>query len=315
MLKALLAVLALAVAAPLVAAPLPEAPAGQDADLRYFATDGTVLRGEEALDRMAAGPGLLAWVAGNQFFAMERVVHGFQARHPDTAVGLLTLPPGLLLRAIQAGGLRYQGRDHRLHPDVFGSVSPDHLKAAGVARYAVYMHNALQLLVVRGNPLRVRGLADLAREDLRVVLPNAIDEGIMTFYGKPLLQRQGLWARLSPGTDCADCDPLPHVHFCRIHHREIPARLRAGTSDVGLVWRTEAMEAARSGDLEGVALPAGEDARDQVAYVAGMLESAAHPAAAGAFMDYLLSPAGQADYAAFGFLPADAAERVLRPLP
>jgi ABC-type molybdate transport system substrate-binding protein len=291
-------------------------PAGHDADLRYFGADGTQINGVAAFDAMRRADVNL-WLAGNQFFAMTKVVGQFQALHPGISVGLMTLPPGLLLKAIQAGGWSYQGRVLPIHPDVYGTVSVEQLRATGLIRnYIVYMHNALELMVARGNPKHVATLADLARPDLRVALPNPLTEGIMAFYAKPLLVRLGLWQALSPGADCADCDPTPRVHFTTVHHREIPARIAAGQSDVGLVWHTETVAAVGAGmPVQGVALPDDQNAAAQVAYVAGVLQDTRHAAAADAMLGFLGSDAGQKAYASFGFRPASPADRMPRPLP
>lgn len=306
---------ALVAAAPAGAAGPVAVPEGHAADLRFFDTDGSALDGAAALRRMA-GAGLNVWVAGNQFFAMPRVIAAFQAAHPGISVGLVTLPPGLELQAIQAGGWRFGDAVLAATPDVFGSVSPAQLRQTGrIDRYVVYMHNALELMVAPGNPKHVADLRDLTRPDLRVMLPNALDEGIMRYYGKPVLERLGVWRALSPGADCAGCDPTPHVHFCVVHHREIPPAIAAGTADAGLVWRTETLAAIAAGaKVQGVALPPDQNAADHVAYVAGALTGAAHPEAAAAYLGFLASPAGQAAYAAYGFLPAGEAERADRPL-
>src|SRR5579871_4486271 len=88
--------------------PLVVLPPQHDADLRWFGADGTRVSGVAALERIRAAD-LTVWLAGNQFFAMDRVIGDFQAAHRGIAVGLLTLPPGLLLQAIKAGGLTYEG--------------------------------------------------------------------------------------------------------------------------------------------------------------------------------------------------------------
>lgn len=297
------------------AEPVP-VPAGHDADLRYFGADGAQLNGVAAFAAMRRADVNL-WVAGNQFFAMPTVIGRFQSLHPGISVGLMTLPPGLILQAIQAGGWSYQGQTLPMHPDVYGTVSIEQLRATGLIRdYIVYMHNALELMVARGNPQHVTNLADLVRPDLRVALPNPLTEGIMTFYAKPLLVRRGLWQTLSPGADCADCDPTPRVHFTTVHHREIPARIASGQSDAGLVWHTETVAATAAGlPVQGVALPEDQNAASQVAYVAGVLQDTRHEAAAAALLGFLGSDAGQAAYAEFGFRPASPAERTLRPLP
>jgi ABC-type molybdate transport system substrate-binding protein len=298
------------------AAELVAIPPGHEADLRFFEANGGQLDGMAAFKRMANAD-LTVWVAGNQFFAMTRVIGDFQARHPGMGVGLMTLPPGMILKAIQAGGWSLGDVSLTLHPDVFATVSVTQLRdTALVSNYIVYMHNALELMVAKGNPRGIRDLHDLTRADLRVMLPNPLTEGIMSFYGKPILQRQGLWAALSPGVDCADCAGAPNVHFTTVHHREIPAGIESCTADVGLVWRTETLAAVAGGAaVEGIPLPPDQNAAEQVSYVAAALNDSPHSAVAAAFIGFLSSQPGQDAYATYGFLPATKAERTLRPLP
>jgi len=298
------------------AAELVAVPAGHEADLRLFEADGRQRDGMAAFGRMSDA-NLNVWVAGNQFFAMTRVIHDFQARHPGLTVGLITLPPGMILKAIQAHGWSFGDAKLMLQPDVYATVSVEQLRDTGkISRYIVYMHNALELMVAQGNPKHVADLRDLTRADLRVMLPNPLNEGIMSFYAKPILERQGLWKALSPGADCADCDGAAHVHFTLVHHREIPAAIASGRVDVGLVWRTETHAAIAGGaPVQGIPLPPGQNAADQVSYVAGALENSPHQPEAAAYLGFLGSQPGQDAYAAYGFLPAAVEERTPRLLP
>jgi ABC-type molybdate transport system substrate-binding protein len=291
-------------------------PAGHEADLRFFEADGQQLDGMAAFRRMPDA-GLTVWAAGNQFFAMTRVIHDFQALHPGLTVGLITLPPGMILKAIQAHGWSFGDATLKRQPDVFATVSVEQLRDTGkISSYIIYMHNALELMVAKGNPKHVGDLHDLTRADLQVMLPNPLTEGIMSFYAKPILQRQGLWTALSPGADCADCDGAAHVHFTSVHHREIPAGIANGRVDVGLVWRTETLAAIAGGaPVQGIPLPPEQNAADQVGYVAGALDGSPHQPAAAAYLGFLGSQPGQDAYAAYGFLPAAAGERTPRPLP
>jgi ABC-type molybdate transport system substrate-binding protein len=290
-------------------------PEQRDADLRVFDRQGAVVYGVPALQRMESGEPLVLWVAGNQFLAMEAVVHAFQRQRPDVDVGVVTLPPGLLLRAIQGGGLSYQGHSFLRLPDIYGSVTTAHLRQAGRIRsYVSYVHNCLELMVASGNPKHVKDLHDLVRPDLKVALPNALNEGIMQVYAKPILTRLGLWGELSPGEDCQACDPVPHVYFTRVHHREIPARIRMGATDVGLVWRTEGIAARAQGGVDTVSLPPAQSAIQEATYVAGVREDSKQHAAAEAFLAFLISPEGQAAYGAFGFVQATPEERRIHAL-
>jgi hypothetical protein len=93
-------------------------PAHEDNDLKLYLGDGAIVSGLEALSRMQRDADVILWVAGNQFFAMDEVVRAFQTVSPGTKVGLITLPPGLSLRAIEVGGWRYGELEVPGRPDI-----------------------------------------------------------------------------------------------------------------------------------------------------------------------------------------------------
>jgi ABC-type molybdate transport system substrate-binding protein len=295
-------------------------PSNKDSDLKLYGTDGRIVTGAGALARMQNDAGLVLWLAGNQFFAMDDVVRVFQARNPGIVVGLVTLPPGLLLEAIEKGGWVYDGVAYPGLPDIYASVNLGHLrklKTLGRAeKHSVYMHNEMVLLVARGNPKAVRGLADVRRADIRTSMPNPVNEGIMQFYGRKVLEREGLWAHVSAGNECFSCQTTPHNWFTAVHHRETPERILAGTSDTGIVWLTEAIEAQREGKaVEAVRLPPQDSLRDEVAYAVCALRGARHAAAAERYLAFLATPEAQAAYTKFGFVGASADELAAKPIP
>lgn len=306
--------------APAKASKLQVVPKNKDSDLRIFNADGTVTTGAAALDKMN-GAKLVMWLAGNQFFAMQDVIHAFQRSNPDVgSVGLITLPPGLILKAIEKGGWTYQGKDYVMQPDIYGSVDLGHLKKLKAAKrmdqYMVYLHNEMELIVAKGNPKNIKGIKDLGRNDVRSMLPNPIDEGIMTFYGKPVLQRHGLWEKLTGGKECKSCQATPNTYFTAVHHREIPEALKAGTTDVGIVWVTETKNELGTGsEVVSVPLPPEDSMVREVAYVIGELTTAKNGPAARRYLDYLKTSAAQSAYAKFGFIRASASELALRPIP
>ena len=296
-------------------APLPE---GKETDVKFYDATGKVITGKEAFDKMPSAT-LVLWLAGNQFFAMDDVVHAFQKGQGGATVGLITLPPGLLLQAIKAGGWTYAGQDYRGRPDVYASVSLGHLKqlksAGFMDAYIVYMHNELQIMVAKGNPKKVVGISDLARPDLRTSMPNPVNEGIMQFYIRKVLERHGLWQTISGGKECVSCQTTPNNWFTAVHHRETPDRIKAGRSDAGVVWNTEVLAAKRAGaDIDAVDLPPEDSLRDEVAYAIGALTNSPHKQAADAFLAFLRSPAGQDAYAKYGFVKASAADLTPKPI-
>ena len=295
-------------------------PADKDQDLKFYAGSGAVTMGPAALARAQADADLILWLAGNQFFAMDEVVAAFQGAHPGLKIALVTLPPGLILEAIKKGGWRYGGADFPGLPDVYASVNLGHLKelkAVGLMQsYMTYMHNELQIMVAKGNPKRIRGIGDLGRSDVRTSLPNPVNEGIMQFYARKVLERHGLWQELSGGKECASCQTSERNWFTAVHHRETPERIRSGQSDAGIVWKTEGLEAVREGaPVEAVDLPGEDSLRDEVAYAIGPLTNSGRAANAAAYLAFLRTEVGQAAYAKFGFVRATSEELVLRPLP
>ncbi len=295
-------------------------PPNKDSDLKLYLADGRVIRGAEALARMQQEAELVLWLAGNQFFAMDDVVRAFQMQNPGMDVGLITLPPGLLLAAIDKGGWSYMGREYPGRPDVYSSVNLGHLrklKQAGLmTEYAIHMHNEMVLMVAKGNPKGIAGIADLRRADVRTSMPNPVNEGIMQFYGRKVLERHGLWAHVSAGKECFSCQTTPNNWFTAVHHRETPERILAGMSDTGIVWLTEAIEAQRDGKpVEAVRLPPQDSLRDEVAYAIGALDKSSRKAAAARYLAFLATPQAQAAYAKYGFVNATPQELALKPIP
>jgi len=293
-------------------------PAGHDNDLKFYAADGSITTGTDALERMPSA-GLILWVAGNQFFAMDKVIGEFQRSEPALSVGLITLPPGLILSAILGGGWTYNGHEYRFTPDVYASVNLGHLKklkAAGLmSRYETYMHNELQIMVAKANPRHVAGVDDLVRADVRTSMPNPVNEGIMQFYARKVLERHGIWQKISGGKECASCQATDNNYFTAVHHRETPERIRDGKSDAGIVWKTEVLEAQRHGaQVDAVELPVFDSLRDEVSYVVGALDDGKHKAVADRYLTFVASSGGQAAYAAFGFVNASPDELRLKPI-
>jgi ABC-type molybdate transport system substrate-binding protein len=295
-------------------------PPNKDNDLKLYYADGRIIKGADALARMQQEARLILWLAGNQYFAMDDVVHAFQKQNPGAVVGLITLPPGLLLSAIEKGGWSYAGREYPGRPDVYSSVNLGHLKklkAAGLMReHAIHMHNEMVLMVAKGNPKRIGGIADLRREGVRTSMPNPVNEGIMQFYGRKVLERHGLWGHVSGGKECFSCLTTPNNWFTSVHHRETPDRILANQSDTGIVWLTEVTEAQRAGKaVDAVRLPPQDSLRDEVAYAIGALNGSPRKATAARYLAFLATPQAQEAYAKFGFVNATRQELALKPIP
>jgi ABC-type molybdate transport system substrate-binding protein len=297
---------------------MPAIPKGRETDVKIYQAGGTIIGGEALAQTPKVD--LILWLAGNQFFAMDDVIGAFQKQDPAISVGLITLPPGLLLQAIKAGGWLYEDKDYRGRPDIYASVNLGHLrelKASGMMdSYMIYMHNELQIMVAKGNPKKIASVQDLARSDVRTSMPNPVNEGIMQFYIRKVLERHGIWQTISGGKQCVHCQTTANNWFTAVHHRETPDRIVANQSDAGMVWKTEVLAAlGRGAQVEAVALPDEDSLRTEVSYAIGPLTSSNHRPAADTFLSFLRSTEGQDAYAKFGFVRASDAELQLRPIP
>ena len=298
----------------------PPIPNNKDNDLKFYASDGKITRGSEAMALMRRDAGVVLWLAGNQFFAMDDVVAAFQRTAPGLSVGLITLPPGLILAAIKAGGWRYGEVTYPGRPDVYASVNLGHLQALKkeglMESYAIYMHNELQIMVAKGNPKRLSGIRDLVRPGIRTSMPNPVNEGIMQFYARKVLERHAVWEQIAAGRECVSCQPTPNSWFTAVHHRETPDRIKAGTADAGIVWKTEVLEAVRDGaQVEGVELPPIDSLRDEVSYAIGALAVSPPKKAAALYLAFLATPVAQETYAKYGFVKATAVELAIKAIP
>ncbi|GAB4389769.1 MAG: hypothetical protein Kow0025_17220 [Thermodesulfovibrionales bacterium] len=248
---------------------------------------------------------LVLFVAGNQFMAMEELLEDFRRLNPSVRkIFYETLPPGLELRQILAGGARFGDRVLTGTPDVYTSVSVEAMEElAGrglVEKYFVYLHNRLVLLVREGNPLGIRGVQDLARGDVIVSQPGELED--ITRHVRAMYLEAG--GRELADRIMEDKKALGTTLQTTIHHRETPARLASGTADVGPVWATEAAIARRTGQpVEAVEVGPGLDQSGRVNYYAAKLSGSPNPANASRYLDYLLSGRAQEIYASYGFIP------------
>lgn len=250
---------------------------------------------------------LVLFMAGNQFMAMEALLDAFCRRHPGIrTVFYETLPPGLELKQILAGGARFGNRILAAYPDVYTAVSRtamDALVDAGhldAGDYRPYLRNRLTLMVPEGNPAGIQGVADLARDAVRISQPDPENEDIarhiVRMYrdaGGQALVHRILEEKRAEGTTVMTV----------VHHRETPLRIAKRTVDVGPVWSTEAMHARRTGlAFDAVEPGPGLDQRNRIQYYACRLRRAPHPAAADAFFSFLQDPEAQAVFEAAGFV-------------
>lgn len=250
---------------------------------------------------------LTLFMAGNQFMVMPELVSAFQKAHPEVGtIVYQTLPPGLELRQILAGGARFRGRTYRLYPDVYSAVSEQAMRTLAewemvrLDEHFIYLRNRLALMVRKANPLGIAAVSDLGREDVMVSQPNAeyehIAEHIAVMYaqagGRELVDTI-LDKKRENGTTL----------LTTVHHRETPLRLVRGEADVGPVWYTEIVEAKRAEfEIEGVEVGPELDQREAINYYIAPLRTGPNPENARKFLQFITTPQAREIFRNCGFI-------------
>ena len=251
-------------------------------------------------------PKLVLYVGGNYFFAMAPLVAEFEQEHPDYKGRLYweTIPPGLLIKQIEAGGTITSGNmTWTVKPDAYfaGLQKINQFVKSGLLAAPVvpYVSNILTIMVPKDNPAHVASLADLGRPGIRLAMPNPAFEGIARQIDAALRRAGGdALAAAVYKTKVADGSTV----LTHIHHRQTPLFLMQGLADAGVTWQSEAMFQEQVGHaIAHVDIPAAQNST--AIYAGAMVNGAAHPEAARLWLDFIHSPSALAIFERYGFKP------------
>ena len=249
-------------------------------------------------------PALVLYASGNYFFAMAGLVEVFGAAYPQYRgrVFYETLPPGLLMKQMAEGGTITSGNlTFTVRPDIVLAEKraseawvADGRLAAPVVSFAT---NDLTIMVPKGNPAAIAGLADLAKPGLALAMPNPAFEGVANQIRASLVKAGGeTLASLVYDHKVADGTTV----LTRIHHRQTPLFLMQGLVQAGVTWTSEALFQEQQGHPIGhVAIPAEQNTR--AIYSAAAVAHAPHEDAARAWLAFIRSDAAFAALEPFGF--------------
>jgi molybdate transport system substrate-binding protein len=170
--------------------------------------------------------------------------------------------------------------------DVFASADEANMitltdagEAAGPP--VVFARNVLEIVVAPGNPIGITSVADLARPDLVVVLC-APQVPCGRYAAKAVAQ--------------AGVEVTPRSLEQNV--KGVVSKVALGEADAGIVYRTDVVAAGAS--ATGVEIPEAQNVL--AAYPIVVTAGASDADASRAFVDFVLSPAGQRILASKGFL-------------
>lgn len=225
--------------------------------------------------REAAAPRARVFAAASLTVAFGELAEAF-ARRPDGEVVELHFAgtPQLVMQVREGAGA-----------DVFASADENNMRRVvelglAAATPQTFATNRPCIVVAAGNPKRLGGLADLARNDLTVLLCGP--EVPAGRYARQVLERAGLVV--------ASRSDEPSVNA-------VVAKVAMGEADAGIVFETDV--AATAGRLEAIAIPAEHGVVARYPIVA--LSGGAAPRVGAAFVAFVVSDAGRTILAKHGF--------------
>ncbi len=184
--------------------------------------------------------GAVVFSDGNHHMALEAALTAFAEYNPNVGdIFYATTPPRVIVDAMRDGGLMLGNMCLSVQPHVF--ISPtdviDTLVSDGfVTQRAAYKRSRGNTLLVRkGNPKDIRGIADLLREDVRFAISNPITEKASYSVYQQTLCSLAEQAGLSGADMQAKIDDAAALSQL-IHHREIPQILGDDRADVAPVY-------------------------------------------------------------------------------
>ena len=160
-----------------------------------------------------------------------------------------------------------------------------------------FTRNRLALIVPADNPAKITALRDLGNDGVKLVL--ALDAVPVGRYARESIAKMA--ADGSFGEGFSD-RVLANLVSEEPNVKAVVTKVQLGEADAGIVYVTD-VTAGVAADVKVIEIP---DAYNVLAtYPMALTADAANPAAAAAFVAFVLSPAGQAIMTRFGFQPIE----------
>lgn len=237
---------------------------------------------------------LTIFAAASLAEAFTELAAQFEAAHPGVRVTLNFAGSQQLAQQIAQGA----------PGDVFAGANEAQMAAAvasgriDAAAPRLFAQNRLAVIFPADNPANLQQLTDLARPGLKLVLAAA--EVPAGQYARIFLDKASQDAALGASYAAA---VLANVVSYEQNVRTVLTKVALGEADAGIVYTSDA---GSSGEPIGsLAIP--DDLNQIARYPIAPLNDSPQPELAQAFVDAILSPAGQAVLQQHGFLPSGAA--------
>jgi len=226
-------------------------------------------------DSAARTERVMVFAAASLTASFQALAEAFGRRHSGATIDLhFAGTPQLVLQLREGAPV-----------DVFASADETNMHrvvATGKTRGEPvrFARNRLTIVTARGNPKGVRGLADFARADLRVLLCGP--EVPAGRYARQALAKAGVVVQ--------SVSDEPSV-------KAVVAKVRLGEVDAGVVYVTDVT--AAPGQVDSVTIP--DEHNVEADYPIVLVGAGGSSVAGAAFLAFVTSPDGQAILHRFGF--------------
>jgi hypothetical protein len=183
---------------------------------------------------------LVVFSDGNHHMALKDCLDLFSSQNKGlSGIFYATTPPGPLVNMLRTGGVHMGNLTIRVSPHLF--ISPPHVLDQLVAEGYMQTHTPFMrnrgsvLLVKKGNPKNISGVADLVEKNLRLFLSNPKTEKVSYRGYVDTLKEMAHRAGIEPSF-FADAIETKIVYGQCIHHREAPQALADDRVDVAIVY-------------------------------------------------------------------------------
>jgi molybdate transport system substrate-binding protein len=236
---------------------------------------------------------LTVFTAASLTDAFQEIAATLEQGNPGTKV-MFNFAGSPTLRTQLAQGAR---------ADVFASADEPNMQGAQkdgsiAGEPHIFARNLLVVIVPAPNPAGIATLQDLAKSGLKLVL--ARKEVPVGNYARQSLDKMSQESAF--GHDFAT-RVLANLVSEEPNVKQVVTKVQLGEADAGIVYATDVTPTVR-GALQVLTIP--EPLNVVARYPIAVVKGALHEAGARAFIDYVLSPAGQAILTRHGFLAAGA---------
>ena len=220
--------------------------------------------------------------------AQEELADAFEAEHPGLQVRTNYASSSTLATQIGEGALA----------DVFASANALQMSRIGEAgllrgEARIFASNRVALIVPAANAARVQSLDDLAQPDLRLVL--ALPGTPIRAYTDYLLQ-----AAAAERDERYLADTLANLKSEEANVRLVLTKVLLGEADAAFVYHSD-ITPDIADQILVITTP--ERYQSEIAYPIAVLSHSRQPSLAAAYVDFVLSRAGQAILERWGLAP------------